>query len=163
MLMEKSDKVQSLDHLLCDQIYKPLMERVSLQLPPSQVVQIMTNLEHFERACKELQGELARARTSRSRTGSKILTATEKFAAGTKKAKDRIFELINSRIDDLLDNANYKWYVCSTKSRRQTNSMLTPLSSQVGYGTSKSAQRIHDGAHKVAQRHNDLCASWPAK
>ncbi len=128
-------KWQSLDQLLCDQIYKPLMERASLQLPPSQVVQIMTNLEHFEEACRELQGELARARSSRSRTGPIILEATEKFAAGRRKAKDRIFELINSRIDDLLDNANYRWYICLAKSCRQSKFMLTHLSSQVCHGT----------------------------
>lgn len=98
----------TLDELLCDRICKPLIERLSSQYP-GQIVQIMTNLEHFEHACHELQGDLAAARTARARTGPVVLNATKNFHAARQKARDRIFELVNSKIDDLIDTAEYEW------------------------------------------------------
>ena len=104
-----TDLVQSLDELLCERICRPLIERLSSQYP-GQIVQILTNLEHFERACQELQGELAQARSSRSRTGPIVLGATEEFKEAREKAKARIFKLVNSKIDDLVWTAEYNWY-----------------------------------------------------
>ena len=85
-----------------------MIERLSSQYP-GQIVQILTNLEHFETACIELQDLLFQARSSPSATGPIILNATEKFSKAKRQASDRIFELVNSKIDDLIETAEYDW------------------------------------------------------
>lgn len=106
----------SLDELLCDKVCKLLVERLASQYP-GQIVQILTNLEHFERACTELQDLLFNTRTSASATGPVVLQATEDFKAAKKSASDRIFELVNSKIDDLIETAEYDWYVSCIRVR----------------------------------------------
>lgn len=72
-------------------------------------MQILTNLEHFEKACEALQKELAEFRTSRSQSAPVVLKATEQFRMAKNKAEQRIFELVNSKIDDLIETAEYDW------------------------------------------------------
>lgn len=84
------------------------MERLKSQYL-GQIVQILINLEHFEIACQELEQLLTAARTSSSIGGGVVLTATEKFRSSKKTAEKRIFELVNSKIDDLVDTAEYDW------------------------------------------------------
>jgi len=98
----------SLDDLLCQNVCQSLLDRLSSQYP-GQIVQILTNLEHFETACSELQSLLFEARSSPSAPGPIILAATEKFKVAKKTASDRIFELVNSKIDDLIELAEYDW------------------------------------------------------
>ncbi|KAJ4337597.1 Rab GTPase-binding exocyst subunit S15 [Didymella glomerata] len=98
----------SLDELLCEKVCQSLIERLSSQYP-GQIVQILTNLEHFETACVELQDLLFQARSSPSSTTPIILSATEKFKTAKRQASDRIFELVNSKIDDLIETAEYDW------------------------------------------------------
>jgi hypothetical protein len=89
-------------------VCKSLVERLASQYP-GQIVQILTNLEYFETACAELQDLLFQARSSGAATGPVILQATEEFKAAKKQASDRIFELVNSKIDDLIETAEYDW------------------------------------------------------
>lgn len=98
----------SLDELLCENVCQSLVDRLSSQYP-GQIVQILTNLEHFETACQELQDLLFQARSSSSDTKQVVLAATEQFRAAKKTASDRIFELVNSKIDDLIETAEYDW------------------------------------------------------
>ncbi|KAJ4379168.1 Rab GTPase-binding exocyst subunit S15 [Didymella sp. IMI 355093] len=98
----------SLDELLCQKVCQSLIDRLSSQYP-GQIVQILTNLEHFETACVELQDLLFQARSSPSSTTPIILSATEKFKNAKRQASDRIFELVNSKIDDLIETAEYDW------------------------------------------------------
>lgn len=98
----------ALDDLLCEQVCQSLIDRLSSQYP-GQIVQILTNLEHFETACVELQDLLFQARSSPSSTSPVILSATEKFSKAKRQASDRIFELVNSKIDDLIETAEYDW------------------------------------------------------
>lgn len=98
----------SLDDLLCQKVCQSLVDRLSSQYP-GQIVQILTNLEHFEIACVELQDLLFQARSSPSATGPIVLEATERFKLAKKQASDRIFELVNSKIDDLIEIAEYDW------------------------------------------------------
>jgi exocyst complex component 6 len=86
------------------------VERLSTQYL-GQIVQILINLEHFETACQELEQLLIRARSSTSAGGPLRLTATEEFRSNKKTAEKRIFELVNSKIDDLVDTAEYDWFV----------------------------------------------------
>ncbi|OAA55601.1 exocyst complex component [Niveomyces insectorum RCEF 264] len=99
---------KSLDELLTNRICGSLVERLSSQYL-GQIVQILINLEHFETACQELEQLLIRARSSTSAGGPVTLTATEQFRSHKKTAEKRIFELVNSKIDDLVDTAEYDW------------------------------------------------------
>jgi hypothetical protein len=72
----------------------------------------LRNLEHFELACFELQQLLFNARSSTTIGGPVILEALERFQAAKKTAEKRIFELVNSKIDDLVETAEYDWLVC---------------------------------------------------
>ena len=98
----------SLDELLCEKVCQSLVDRLSSKYP-GQIVQILTNLEHFETACLELQGLLYEARSSGTATGPVELQALDRFRAGKKTAEKRIFELVNSKIDDLIETAEYDW------------------------------------------------------
>ncbi|KAK4985783.1 Rab GTPase-binding exocyst subunit S15 [Elasticomyces elasticus] len=99
---------KSLDELLCEKVCQSLVERLSSQYP-GQIVQILTNLDHFETACRELQELLVEARSSSSAAGPIVLAATERFEEAKKSAEKRIFELVNSKIDDLIETAEYDW------------------------------------------------------
>lgn len=99
---------QSLDELLTQKVCQSLVERLSSQYL-GQIVQILINLEHFEIACQELEQLLIRARSSTSAGGPVTLSATEQFRNNKKTAEKRIFELVNSKIDDLVDTAEYDW------------------------------------------------------
>jgi exocyst complex component 6 len=98
----------SLDELLVEKVCRALVDRLSSQYP-GQVVQILTNLEHFETACTELENLLFEARSSAASGGPVVLKATEEFRTGKKTAEKRIFELVNSKIDDLIETAEYDW------------------------------------------------------
>ncbi|TLD28943.1 hypothetical protein PspLS_03852 [Pyricularia sp. CBS 133598] len=99
---------KSLDSLLTEKVCQSLVERLNSQYL-GQIVQILINLEHFEIACQELEQLLIRARSSTSAGGPVTLSATEQFRSNKKTAEKRIFELVNSKIDDLVDTAEYEW------------------------------------------------------
>lgn len=98
----------SLDELLSQSVCRLLVERLNSQYL-GQIVQILINLEHFEIACQELEPLLAAARSTTSVGGSVTLNATEEFRSNKKTAEKRIFELVNSKIDDLIETAEYDW------------------------------------------------------
>ncbi|ORY63591.1 exocyst complex subunit Sec15-like-domain-containing protein [Pseudomassariella vexata] len=106
---------KSLDELLTEKVCKSLVERLSSQYL-GQIVQILINLEHFETACQELEQLLIRARSSSSAGGLLTLAATEQFRENKKTAEKRIFELVNSKIDDLVETAEYDWTAYNTPS-----------------------------------------------
>jgi hypothetical protein len=106
---------KSLDQLLTEKVCKSLVERLSTQYL-GQIVQILINLEHFETACQELEQLLIRARSTTSAGGPLKLEATEEFRNHKKTAEKRIFELVNSKIDDLVDTAEYDWLALSVDS-----------------------------------------------
>lgn len=101
---------KSLDQLLSEKVCQSLVERLSSQYL-GQIVQILINLEHFETACSELEQLLIAARSSTSAGGPIVLNATEEFRSNKKTAEKRIFELVNSKIDDLVETAEYDWYI----------------------------------------------------
>lgn len=103
MLIQKS-----LDELLTEKVCRSLVERLSSQYL-GQIVQILINLEHFETACQELELLLVAARSASSVGGVIVLHATEAFRSNKKTAEKRIFELVNSKIDDLIETAEYDW------------------------------------------------------
>lgn len=78
-------------------------------------MQILINFEYFETACTELEQLLIAARSSSSAGGPIVLKATEEFRGHKKTAEKRIFELVNSKIDDLVETAEYDWYIIRHK------------------------------------------------
>ncbi|ROW14441.1 hypothetical protein VPNG_03849 [Cytospora leucostoma] len=114
---------KSLDELLTQKVCQSLVERLSSQYL-GQIVQILINLEHFEIACQELEQLLIRARSSTSAGGPVTLSATEQFRSNKKTAEKRIFELVNSKIDDLVDTAEYDW-MATTPSTEPSNYIQT--------------------------------------
>ena len=113
----------SLDDLLSTSVCRLLVERLNSQYL-GQIVQILINLEHFEIACRELEPVLAAARSTASASGSVTLTATEEFQNNKKTAEKRIFELVNSKIDDLIGTAEYDW-MALTVQNEPSNYMQT--------------------------------------
>ncbi|KAI8966777.1 exocyst complex subunit Sec15-like protein [Daldinia sp. FL1419] len=114
---------KSLDELLTEKVCQSLVERLSSQYL-GQIVQILINLEHFEIACQELEQLLIRARSSGSAGGPLTLAATEQFRETKKTAEKRIFELVNSKIDDLVETAEYDW-IAYNKPTEPSNYMQT--------------------------------------
>ncbi|MCJ1367737.1 Exocyst complex component 6 [Acarospora aff. strigata] len=112
----------SLDGLLSEKVCKSLVERLSSQYL-GQIVQILINLEHFEVACQELEQLLMAARSSAA-PGPVILNATAEFKNNKKTAENRIFELVNSKIDDLIETAEYDW-MAPTLETEPSNYMQT--------------------------------------
>ncbi|OJJ04597.1 hypothetical protein ASPVEDRAFT_137292 [Aspergillus versicolor CBS 583.65] len=98
----------ALDELLSSKVCDTLVERLNSQYL-GQIVQILINLEHFEHACHELELLLAAARSQSSSSDPVALKATGKFRDNKKQAEKRIFEVVNSKIDDLIETAEYDW------------------------------------------------------
>ncbi|KAL4801736.1 exocyst complex subunit Sec15-like-domain-containing protein [Aspergillus unguis] len=99
---------EALDELLSSKVCDTLVERLNSQYL-GQIVQILINLEHFEHACHELELLLAAARSQSSSSDPITLKATGKFRDNKKAAEKRIFEVVNSKIDDLIETAEYDW------------------------------------------------------
>ncbi|KAL4747646.1 hypothetical protein BDW72DRAFT_9038 [Aspergillus terricola var. indicus] len=98
----------ALDELLSNKVCDTLVERLNSQYL-GQIVQILINLEHFEHACHELELLLAAARSQNFSSEPVALKATGKFRDNKKAAEKRIFEVVNSKIDDLIETAEYDW------------------------------------------------------
>jgi exocyst complex component 6 len=98
----------ALDDLLTTKVCASLVSKLSSQYL-GQIVQILINISHFETACIELETLLVAARSSHhhSTTSTISLAATAAFRDHKKTAEKRIFELVNSKIDDLVETAEY--------------------------------------------------------
>jgi len=103
---------KTLDELLTDIVCQTLVDRLNTQYL-GQIVQILTNIEHFEIACQHLEQQLVEVRLSTSTGGPINLKATEQFRSHKKTAEKRIFELVNSKIDDLVETSDYDWTATS--------------------------------------------------
>lgn len=99
---------EGLDEILVEKIVQSLIERLKSQYP-GQIVQILTNLDHFESACSDLEQLLIEARTTSSAGGPITLNATRTFKDAKEQAEKRIFELVESKVNDLIETAEYDW------------------------------------------------------
>lgn len=75
----------------------------------SQIVQIIINIEYFESTCPDFEMLLMETR-SFHRSGRIHLKATQTFKETRRKAEKRIFELVNSKLDEFLQLSEYDWY-----------------------------------------------------
>lgn len=106
-----AELLTSLDDLLTTKVCASLVSKLSSQYL-GQIVQILINLSHFTTACHELETLLAKARSTSSLgdPGPPIsLRATAQFSLHQKTAENRIFELVNSKVSDLIETAEYDW------------------------------------------------------
>ncbi|THV08361.1 rsec15, partial [Dendrothele bispora CBS 962.96] len=107
---------QSLDSLLITHISETVGKRLASTTTLSQIAQIVTNLEHFQVACTELERSLTNLRTAQ-RGGTIRLNASESFSSTLSRALDRIASLIDSKLDDFFGLSEYDW----TPPRRETS------------------------------------------
>jgi len=128
-------------------------------------VQILINLEHFEIACQELELLLVAARSAASTGGSITLNATEEFRSNKKTAEKRIFELVNSKIDDLIETAEYDWYVHlsyiqSLHATCDFRFLVVKLSAlkQDGTGSRNGTQQLHANTNAVPVKYHEFSA-----
>ncbi|KAJ7929967.1 rsec15 [Mycena leptocephala] len=99
---------KSLDGLLINHISQTIGQRLAGTSTLSQIAQIVTNLEHFQVACAELQRSLTNLRSSQ-RGGSITLTASASFENTLSRALARITGLITSKLDDFFGLSEYDW------------------------------------------------------
>jgi exocyst complex component 6 len=123
---------QSLDTILSNYVSDGYGGNLTRTSTLSQVAQIITNLEHFEIACAELERSLTALRcalppsphrsyypfktflifvtSSSARRGGTIrLTAATSFSRTQARASTRITSLINSKLDDFFGLSEYDW------------------------------------------------------
>ncbi|KPI41662.1 Exocyst complex component 6 [Cyphellophora attinorum] len=99
----------SLDDLLTTKVCASLVSKLSSQYL-GQVVQILINLTHFSTACSELETLLCTIPTQPTTANtSLVLSATAQFQTHQKTAENRIFELVNLKVTDLIDTADYDY------------------------------------------------------
>ncbi|KAI9507508.1 exocyst complex component sec15 subunit [Russula earlei] len=99
---------KSLDTILSDHVSDSYCDKLAKTSTLSQVAQIITNLEHFEVACAELERTLTTLRSAQ-RGGTIRLTAATSFAKSQTRASARITAFINSKLDDFFGLSEYDW------------------------------------------------------
>ncbi|KAI0332397.1 rsec15 [Cubamyces sp. BRFM 1775] len=99
---------KSLDAILMTYISESIAKRAQSTNNLSQLAQIITNLEHFEISCAELERSLTNIRSSQ-RGGTIRVKAAASFAATRTKALARVTEVISSKLDDYPGLSEYDW------------------------------------------------------
>ncbi|GBE80029.1 hypothetical protein SCP_0212310 [Sparassis crispa] len=99
---------KSLDTILTAYISESIARRAQSTSNLSQITQIVTNLEHFEVACAELERSLTNIRSAQ-RGGAIRVTAAASFAATLSRALARVTASITSKLDDFFGLAEYDW------------------------------------------------------
>ncbi|PCH41481.1 exocyst complex subunit Sec15-like protein [Wolfiporia cocos MD-104 SS10] len=99
---------KSLDTILSTYISNNIAKRAQNTSNLSQIAQIITNLEHFEIACGELERSLTNIRSSQ-RGGTIRLTAATSFAATVTRVLTRVSASISSKLDDFFGLSEYDW------------------------------------------------------
>jgi len=110
---------KSLDIILSTHISESIARRAQSTSNFSQITQIVTNLEHFEVACAELERSLTAIRSSQ-RGGIIHITAAASFASSRSRVLKRVIASIQSKLDDFFGLAEYDW---TPKTREQSPSM----------------------------------------
>ncbi|TPX32691.1 holo-[acyl-carrier-protein] synthase [Synchytrium microbalum] len=103
---------KSLESLLIQHVNGALLRQLSSN-NLSAAVQIRVNLDYWEMACPQFE-ILLQERRSAHRGGRVVLQAQQAFRNSKKAAETRITELINIKIDQLLELADYEWQVSVT-------------------------------------------------
>ncbi|KAH9849999.1 rsec15 [Lenzites betulinus] len=110
---------KSLDTILADYISEAVGKRAQSTNNLSQLAQIVTNLEHFEVACSELERSLTNIRSSQ-RGGTIRIMAAGSFSMTRTKSLARVTEAMSSKLDDFFGLSEYDW---TPKAREDVPSM----------------------------------------
>ncbi|KAG0357915.1 hypothetical protein BG005_002980 [Podila minutissima] len=102
---------ESLDTLLIQYVHSVWLKKLESR-SLSQIAQIIINLEYFQGACADFEQLLTDSRST-SDSSKVTLQATALFRETRKSAEKRVFELVNSKIDDMLEIAEYEWLPAS--------------------------------------------------
>ncbi|TDL29539.1 exocyst complex component, sec15 subunit [Rickenella mellea] len=97
---------KSLDALLVHHVSESIEKRLSGTTTLSQIAQIVTNLEHFDQACSELERSLTSLRSTQ-RGGTVTLHASSSFGKTIALACGRITSIITSKLDDFFELSEY--------------------------------------------------------
>lgn len=73
------------------------------------IVQTLIDLQYFCQGARRLEKELDRLRMSGRRRGHMALEGTTKLRETTKKAEERVFQLIEMSMQDFFSIADYEW------------------------------------------------------
>ncbi|KAF4619283.1 hypothetical protein D9613_005102 [Agrocybe pediades] len=107
---------KSLDSLLKRTIGEAIGQRLTNTHNPTQIAQIMANLEHFQVACGELERSLTTLRSTH-RGGLIRLSAVPTFEAIISRSRARMSGLISSKLDQCFELSEYDW----TPTARETS------------------------------------------
>ncbi|KAF8517783.1 exocyst complex subunit Sec15-like-domain-containing protein [Gautieria morchelliformis] len=99
---------KAVDRLLTAHISTRIAERLASISGLSQIALVVSNLEHFEIACAELERKVTSIRSSH-RGGTLHLSATASFSKTLTRATARISAVISSKLDDFFELAEYEW------------------------------------------------------
>ncbi|KAI0700779.1 rsec15 [Cytidiella melzeri] len=99
---------KSLEGLLSNYISESLARRAEATSNLSQIVQIVSNLEHFEVACTELERSLTNIRSSQ-RGGAIRVNATRSFQTTLGRALAMVNKSINKKLEDFFGLSEYDW------------------------------------------------------
>jgi len=99
---------KALNVILCDSISKSIGQQAERTSNLSQIAQIVSNLEHFEIACGELERSLTNIRSSQ-RGGTIRVNATKSFSSTLSWALNRVNASIKSKLDDFFGLSEYDW------------------------------------------------------
>lgn len=110
---------KSLNNLLIKSISESIGHRLGGTPTLNQIGQIITNLEHFQVACSELERSLTNLRSAH-RGGTIKLTASSSFEATISRSLERITSLITSKLDQFFELSEYEW---TPRSRETAPSM----------------------------------------
>jgi hypothetical protein len=100
--------LQSLDTILRDTVTGSFLHRLSRLSQPSQVAQLIANLEHFTTLASELEHSLTALRATQ-RGGTVRIGAGAAFGDALAQARARIGAVIASKLDDFFGLSEYDW------------------------------------------------------
>ncbi|TFK55453.1 rsec15 [Heliocybe sulcata] len=89
---------KALDSLLSTDISENIARRLATTSTLTQIAQMVTNLEHFQVACTEIEGTIPGLKAAQS-----------SFASTISKSLARITSLITSKLDDFFELSEYDW------------------------------------------------------
>ncbi|KXN89604.1 Exocyst complex component 6 [Leucoagaricus sp. SymC.cos] len=99
---------KSLDNLFIKSIGETIVQRLTTTTTVPQIAQLVTNVEHFQVACQELEHALTSLRSTQ-RGGVIRLSASVSFESTLSRSLKRLTGLINSKLDQSFEFSMYNW------------------------------------------------------
>jgi len=101
---------KSLDSLLLDDLNGSLIRKMkSKSIKLTQVVQIYYDMGFYIKACDEFEQELSRRKSSKTAGDIALSHIKTKFIDSQKLAEEKIFDIINEKIDMFVELSGYNW------------------------------------------------------